>query len=530
MVGPRVWLLALLLTLASTAGAEPRLWGTLDAVEVELGKAITLTLHARDVPADLAALPVDALAAHFVVEPVSEASATGAGLELQHRVLRLHPRAAGEHALPTLRFADIDITLPRVRVVAARSRGLPLRVRSTLSERNPWQRQQVVLSIEVASPDGFFTLAAEPPALPGADVVPLPVTSRKARIDGVEYTVQRIGWALFPHAEGEQVVSPPLVRYLRGGRTRYRFAQPQATLEVRALPGYLPPTIPVGRVEVEAASLGRWVRTGHLQWWTVAVTGSGIPADSLPPVLRSLHDSERLQVLPAETRHSDGATADGLQGRAVHRVPIKALADGPMALPTLRYQYFDPATGRLVTRHYRPQRPWAFGLLWPALTAALLAVATVLVLRRGVRSWRAARASRHRRRQALEALAQAGTPAAVSAALRQWGSAWGWPGNVTLWQWEDHWQRCFRPDPHLAPALQALREGLYAGRQVEAASLAHSLSGVLRRARRLRRHSSPARSADAATAFGPDSVPEGRPHPACRWLRPGRAAPAPRRG
>lgn len=360
-----------------------------------------------------------------------------------------------------------------------------LHVRSAVSEHRPWQRQQVVVALEVASPEAFFTLEAETPKRAGFDITALPVTARREIIEGVEHTVRRIGWAVFPYADGAHTLSLPAVRYVRGGRIRERLTPPPVHLQVQALPRYLPPTVPVGEVTVTAEPLGTVLRTGRLHWWTLTVSGRGVPAASLPPLLREVADSARLQVLPAETERSNGAAADGLHGRAVHRVPLKALSSGPLDLPTLRHQYFDPDSGRLVTRYLEPRRPWALGLLWPGVLAVLVAAALVALLRRAAARLRAAVGRRRRRRDALDRLAAAVDAPGMLQALRQLGAAEGWSANLTLAQWARHWRAAYRTGPRFEPSLAELESRLYgSGAQGDLQPLRDGLLAELRAARR----------------------------------------------
>lgn len=487
MVSAMRLLAAALLVLAFGAQAEPQLSAELDAAEVALGDSATLTLRGRDLPGDLSAVDLSPLDAEFVVDTVGERTETGADLPIQTRVVRLYPRAVGSQELPALEMDGIELQLPPLRVVPPRQDGVAIDVHTGLSERRPWQRQQVVVYLEVRSPDAFYTLSAETPSVPGFDIIALPVRSRRETVDGIEYRTQRIGWALFPYTAGTHRLSLPLVRYGRGGRTRHQFAQPRIQLDVRKLPAWLPPTVPVGRVQVAATPPARRVlSTDHLHWWTVTVTGSGIAAANLPPVVRSVRSNARLQVLPADTERRDGAAADGLHGRAVHRVPVKALADGPLSLPALRLQYFDPASGRLVSRRFEPQRPWAFGWLWPSVAAAVLAVALVGALRRGLPRLRAARARRRARRHALRLVEQAIDGATLVAALRRLGSAEGWPGWLTLREWAQRWSERYRTGAQFPELIERLEGAVYAGAAIDVPAVRRGLAAELHQARRRR--------------------------------------------
>lgn len=460
----RLLCLLLLWSAACVAAAAPRLTLHLEHKQTSLGMPLTATLHAVGMAADLTRIDLQPWREQFHVI-VSAHSARGAGDEATQTLrLQLYPRRTGTLPVAALVLAGVRTAAARVMVQPPQFAGARLAVQTHISERTPWQREQVLVTIQVRSPDLFFGLETDAaPAIDGFRVIPLPVQRDRVRIGGVEYAVRRLGWALFPLLPGKQTVELPPVRYMANGLARRVFFPPLQHLTVKPLPAYIPPQVPVGAVSAHAdTASGSLARVGHLEFWHVTVKGRGVPADWLPALLSGIHSDADLTLFPPLSHSGEQPdTVAGVRGRVRYDIPFKPVSNGWVKLPPLRLHYFDPDTGRLVSTRLAPPRLFALSLpVW--LTAVALAVTLAggvawLLLPR-LAAWLRRRRAR---RAALAALRTSREPFAVRLALQHLAAAEGWGKPPTLRDWYQLWQARFRPDPQLWELLQKLSQARY---------------------------------------------------------------------
>jgi hypothetical protein len=451
------WLLWLLPFTCSAA--DSRLWIELESQTTEMGRALHATLYATAIereprPDDL--LP---LTSEFALREAGEAEPVAAAGRAQEKSYRLgftlYPRRSGILTIPALTIAGIRSAPLSVTVQEALSQGVPLSITPQLSSTSVWMREQVLLTLEVITPDLFANLQIEPPALPGFEVVPIPAT--RERVEGAEGKRVRLrtGIALFALTSGSHRLRLPLVHYRLDGGTRRLFPLPEPLLEVKALPPYLPPTLPVGRVRIDSSlEPGGLLHTGELAFWHIALQAKALPPQWLPQLQRQLLSGDEIRFLPSESSYSMSPDASGVNARVEHRIPLVPLADGRLPLPELTLQYFDPASGRLERSVHRPPRPLTLGDA-ARLTAAAVSMALLLWLApRLWRRWRSWWQRQRDRRAALDELGRAENSAALRAALRRYAAADGGSINMPWSEWQQRYKERV-PAEELASLLNA---------------------------------------------------------------------------
>jgi hypothetical protein len=396
--------------------------------------------------------------------------------------------------IPPLTFHGTRSQPVRIRVQPGQARGQAIRFDTELSTARPWQRQQVLLRVSITTAEAFASLRSEAPQLPGFETVLLPPQRQSVSLNGQPGARLAIGWALFPLRPGRQQLELPVIDYRVGGVTRRRYYLPAITLEVRPLPPYLPPTVPVGRLSISSTvQPDHLIRPGQLGFWTVKLASPDLLPALLPAVLRQLQDSDGIHYLPAKSRRRTNPTATGVHGEVRHAIPFKARRNGPLALPDLEVQVFDPDAGRLVRLRHQPRRPWSLGLAWQGLFITLGLVMLYRLGRRAGRAVSAARQRRHLRRRALAQLQQAASPQQICAALRLYGRMLGWPRNLSLSAWQARWHEQFTAPPELPRWLAQLRSACYGQpeQHFDVAGLQRQLLALLARPRRRRKYSDP---------------------------------------
>jgi hypothetical protein len=474
--------------LSFAAVASPQLSLSLNKTETQLGKPVRAELVAVATPQKLASLDLQPLQDAFgvvVVESatnVSDPRWPGAAVQLLR--LRLYPRRTGELTLPALHLGEAHSQARTVHVLDGSRGGVPIGVVTHLSTSSPWERQQVVLQLEITTPQLFATIeAADKLQVPGVDIVPLPRQREQRQVGATKVAVLRLGWALALQTAGTHYLELPPIRYNVSGRTERIYYFPTSRLQVRPLPPYIPPTLPVGKVAVSSSlSPTGSLTPNNLAYWTVTVGGTTVSPRDLPPVLRQIQSTAGLRFLTAAAERSQEAQASEVRSRVVYQIPFKPLASGPLALPTLQLQYFDPATGRLVRVNHRPPRPW---VLSPAWRVTLISVSGLLVLWLCVLFYRRLHSILQRRRQrtaARAALREATDAWQLRRALAVVARAEGFPGNLSLREWARHWRARHRTDPAFDDLMARLSRACYgkpAG-QEDAATLKAAVDAVYR--------------------------------------------------
>ena len=335
--------------------------------------------------------------------------------------------------------------LPDIRVEAltpaARDDRQRLEVRAEPVAAEAWFNQPLRVVLWIASDSPYASLDTGTAPTPGVEVIELPPERRlRAPPEAAPRTEYRVGGGLYPRGTGPVELALPVVRFRRDGLDTHRIEATGARVQVHPLPRFVPPTLPIGplQLDVEGPSQ-RLLTRGALEVLRRRITGPAPPGYALSGLLRQLRGDTDLDVYPPrDLTDTEGGWRD--HGYVtVYERPFVPRAMGRVQLPALRLQYFDPASGKLVTRHHASGRYLSLprGLVWVAV--ALLAVGVLWTLRALFRFL--ARRLRIRRgyRRALRTLQRAGTPAELKAALLEIAVAEAWPPNLTLDAWRRRW-------------------------------------------------------------------------------------------
>lgn len=472
MVRPLLQGLLLLWLPLNLPAAELRL--ELESHQLELGQPLEATLHYRGEhpPADAQLAP---LRQDFSVQDIYLHQTT----EPQEHTLAftLYPRRSGRLTLPVLEHAGLKTTAQTLNVRPAHAGGETVTVSGSVSTTRPWVRQQVLLQLEVFTTDRFASLSIEPPELPGLTLIPLQAERERVDTPRGERTRLRIGLALFPLVAGSQQLRLPPVHYRLDGGTRLRLPLPEPRLEVKPLPIYLPPTLPVGRLQFDS----RLETTGLLSTdepglWQIRLRAEGIPPQWLPSLRQQLIADEVLRLLPPQSDTTLHADHTGIWVERSLEVPFAAGSSGIHRLPWLTLDYFDPHSGRLERAEHRPAQPWVVSL---PLRLGLAALLLALLAWRGPPLWRGMQRRRRQCRLAGEArqqLATASDSAAIRRALRHYAAALGGTGNLSLHQWQQQFG-----DEATEPLLQRLSDISYRGERQKTEDLRQALQQALHR-------------------------------------------------
>jgi hypothetical protein len=474
----------MLITGSSNAG---QLLLSMQQHHIQWGQALHAKLIAQGEATELSQIDLTTLAEDFTVIASDVHEDTAANVQSMN--LELYPRRVGELHIPALNLADLKSQQQTVKVSNAMIHGTPLVVDFKVSAQQVWQRQQVLVTVEIKSPDRFFNIEADPFDTGSFEVRPFvsdrtPIEAGLSDPDTHYRSSVQAGWALFPLLGGEFLLEPPMIRYVEGGTTKRRFYLPRIAIQVRPLPAYIPPNMPVAKVNVTSEVMSDGLlRTGNIAYWNITLSADGTLAYWMPPVLRYLNSSSGIEYLPAKSRPVLHIDAGGAHALVAHEVPFKARRIGSVNLPPLKIQYFDPESGRIETVLHHP--PTAFAWSVPVFVLIILLLLVILV--RG-RKRIIVRYSRFmQKRVALDRLQCATSGQDILMSLRQLAAAEGWPANITLSEFLRYWQQRYQASEELHNLFQRLTENYYGGRLDNVSTLRGSLIHQLRHARHRRR-------------------------------------------
>lgn len=457
--------------LFQTALAAATLTISLDKNSVEQGLPVRATVNAAGHKQNLNDIDLSPLQENFGIS-IDEFSAEPDGSSdgddqgnlhtTQSLQLRLYPRKTGTMTVPALMFHGSVTAVMSIDVTPAIIKGKALVLETQYSATRVWQRQQLIIHVTIETPDKFSSLGLDDKPIPGMTSHTLQPGREWITSNGSNRTLLHAGWILYPDLYGEHIPALPEIRYTTGGTVERHFYLPLASINVRALPPYIPPTIPVGTTGLAIqANNTLFLQPGETAYWQITLTGTALLPSRLPLVLKQIKSGDKLAFLPAETTSNSSPNASGMHGLVTHRVPFKPAASGFSSLPSLRIQYFDPVTARLETVTTPAVILFTLGTGWRLLLASAAVIVFVSglwfvgkLLLQGVRR-------RRRLNHALLSIQQADDWHAIRQGLKLYARAQGWPDNLPLSSWREHWQSRYATDQTLNQLVDEISDACY---------------------------------------------------------------------
>ncbi len=229
----------------------------------------------------------------------------------------------------------------------------PCIARASLEPDRAVAGQQVLYRLSILTLESVSSVEwVEPPSFSGFRTERLPGMPQSSDTlhDGVRYRVREEHRALFAETPGSRVIAPSGLRCWVGpGDPAFATPVPPVTLSVRALPAEgLPESFSglVGPLVVRTVVEPRQVHLGESVRLAVMLTGAGNLWDAPDPL--SDHAFGSAEVF---ARRPSLVLDPGTQ-LAVRRhfaYDIVPRVEGPLRLPSIRMEYFDPESGRYRT-------------------------------------------------------------------------------------------------------------------------------------------------------------------------------------
>jgi hypothetical protein len=222
---------------------------------------------------------------------------------------------------------------------------------------------------------------------------------------------------------------------------------------VQALPPYLPPTIPVGQVQIASRIEPSGVlQPGYLAYWHIRLHSDAVNTAQFPPIIKQVVGVHGLVVFRATV----GGVRDPPLQTVDYRIPFKPTGNGRLALPVLHWHWFDPASGRLEQVQHEPPRPWVLGWAWRGILGTLAGLLFLMagkwLTQKGIHAYR----RWHSCQQLRHCLQTGADVPIVRQAMRGCAYAHGWPANLSVRQWLGCWKTHYGHAYPLQPTLLEL--------------------------------------------------------------------------
>ncbi len=450
-----------------SASTIPKLKLELNQFEVELGESIESTLYGIDLPREILISDLQTLRANFGVKAdesvtyISDKRWPGKSIQALH--FQLFPRTTGILNIEQLKIGDHYSLSQSVIVKQARIRGKSIKLRTNVSTINPWERQQVLFEVVISTPDLFATLLMENIVkTPGFEMVKLPATRQRiTAADGDKSSVLRIGWAIFPLLPGEHSITLPAIQYKLSGRIQRTYFLPSLGLNVRALPPYVPPTMPVANVDISSSINAPFLlNTNSLFYWKISLKSTALMPYWLPPVLQQIKSSDQVNVVQIDSKRTMQPNMSGVNGQVIYHVPFKPNRSGLLNLPDLRLQTFDANSGRLITVTHFGQRFFVLSTVWRWVLSSVVVLLLYWLTTHLAKRWNNMRQRNIKHKYALQKLQHAQNTDALRAAIKLLGEAEGLPLNLSLSKWAQSYGDNI--DPQFEQLLTRISECCYA--------------------------------------------------------------------
>lgn len=436
-----------------------------DTNQVEYGRGFSVYLRS-DTTALLERLNLAPLDADFVVHRRGDII-RGDPSHLSVR-LRLYPRKAGPQVIPALAVDGTTTDPIKINVAPAidpKDKSV-VNVSYELNRQSVWLKQPITVVARIETRADIVDISAPAFDDRGFRSFILPLERKTITAGGKSRTVHRLGWILYPLVTGSRELQLPAIQYRRDGVITHRFFPPRYKITVKALPSYVPATMPVGRVEIKTGEFEkRLYLRNNLESLSIRVTADGLPGQYVSYLLEQLKSTESVSLYPTEMHTVQHLNPARMTNRLDYRVPFVPTRSGWMKFPTLRLQYFNPESGKIVTKQHDLGTAFSVPrwLVW--LTVTLLVFPIVVLLRyslaRLAQYWLRLR----NYQAALLLLKNAKTLTDLRLALSAIARAESWPDNITVGRWLKLWRDRFPTKAGPDQSLLKLQECLYGGRK-----------------------------------------------------------------
>ena len=331
----------------------------------------------------------------------------------------------------------------------------PIEINLKQSAQEVWQRQQLIISLEVITDDPFSRLDFEDFSQKGFSIIPF----KQQRVETKQQTLLTLQWLVFPFIAGDYQLELPRIRYRPNSGRIQTLDLNTIAIKIKKLPLYVPPTMPVGQISLEQIwANGSFISPNNLHEWQVIVKGIDVAKQTMPPITQNITTTKRLQILPIQSTLKSLQTTKGIINTRTYKIPLKAKQSGRLSLPNIQFQYFDTAdsklkTASLATPFIISLNQWLIGFILLLMLTAVSYTLKFLFIK-----LKNSREKQKQRKAVMQALEKATNYSQIRQALSQYAQTQGWNKNTSLTTFSNHWQAAHGKSPQLKKAIVHLQK------------------------------------------------------------------------
>lgn len=382
--------------------------------------------------------------------------------------IQVYPTKVGLLKIPELKWNKFKSQSISINVISPITKNkLPIHVVTNKIKQNPWEREQTKIIVTITTPESNIILERRNLVHKGIDSYLIP--QKTVLIDNNGKTVYKhtIGWdAFFLYGQQNNFRLPP-IEYIKDGVPRYKFHLEKVGFDVKTLPIYVSPTVPVGKITLESKYLERPVfllqpkETSIIQY---SLTGKGVPAKWLPSLSQkyNLNIQSDIRYSHIQTNLSTKIINNNVVGIKTTDIAFTSLVNGYAPFDNLTIQYFDPDHGLLKTLDYKHDKNlilnWFFQLSLLILILYIASKTTIILAKLLYRYM-----NNHRNiSQCKRSMLEASNAVDIKRALNIFSLSQNWPRNLSTNQWLNMFKSKYIVTNEFITAFNKLNAELYA--------------------------------------------------------------------
>jgi len=357
-------LLIMLALMAGTAQAE--LTASVDRDRVQMGDTLRLTISAT-AGERIGNLNPRPLLKDFEILQSSTSNSTsiinGQRSSQRKVILDITPRRTGTLTIPSLSTGDAKTNF-LILSVSPQANNQPVdqtvSFTAELSQNKVYVQSQVILTLRIMQSINLESRSVTDLQLENAFVKQLEQKSFQRAIDGRQWLIHEIRYAIFPEESGklEIPIQTFTARESTGRRSTFGFgnAGRQVKRSTRALslkvlprPDSFPGAtwLPAENIRIEESwsTPPNQLHTGESATRTIRIVGEGLQGAQLPPTM--FPATEGLKYYPDQPMIEDSESSNGLTGSRIDSAALIPTQTGSWTIPEVRIPWWDTKTNKI---------------------------------------------------------------------------------------------------------------------------------------------------------------------------------------
>ena len=432
---------------------------------IEYGKSLTINFNLRKSHSNNLSTILKPLKDLFNYEilPLTETD------ELTKYKIKVYPTTIGDLVIPSLNWNKFKSNPIYIKVEAPSSfNNQAIDVEHNKLKPNPWVREQVKILITITTADKNIILDRKNIPTKGIDSYLVPQTTVPLKHNGSIRYKHTIGWNVFFLYEQKNKLLLPKIEYIKDGVPRYKFHFPAAKFNVKALPIYISPIIPIGHIKIKAKYLelpDLLLQPGSTSIIQYSLLGTGVPAKWLPSLSQKYNVNMRknIQFSHLKTKLNHTTQNTDLIGMKTVDIAFTPLINGLTPFETLNLQYFDPKLGVLKTKRYIHNKLLVLNWFLQLILFIVIGFLTIYVFIKFKKILKNISIHYIHKYRCKQLLFNATTSVEILRALNEFSASEHWPENLSLYQWLNKFESKYIVTDDIINAFKMLNLDLYSG-------------------------------------------------------------------